>query len=48
MEVQAMEDEGKLGRKRPCDSRPMPIVIPVLWFCNVTELSEKVIKQLRS
>ena len=48
MEVQVVEDEGKLRRKRPCDSRPMPIVIHVLRSCNVTELSEKVIKQLRS
>ena len=48
MEVQAMEDEGELRRKRPMDSRPMPIVLPVLQSYNVTELSEKVIKQLRS
>ena len=48
MEVPVMEDEGELRRKRPCDSRPMPIVLPVLWSCNVTELSENVIKQLRS
>ena len=27
--------------------RPMPIVFPVLRSCNVTNLSEKVIKQLR-
>ena len=30
MEVQAVEDEGELRRKRSCDSRPMPIVLPVL------------------
>ena len=48
MEVQAVEDEGELRRKRPCDSRPMPIVLPGLRSCNVIELSEKVIKQLRS
>ena len=48
MEVQAVEDEGELRRKRPCDSRPLPIVLPVLRSCNVTELLEKVIKQLRS
>ena len=46
MEVQAVEDE--LRRKRPCDSRLMPIVLPVLRSCNVTKLSENVIKQLRS
>ena len=48
MEVQAVEDEGELRRKRLCDSRPMPIVFPVLRSCNVIELSKKVIKQLRS
>ena len=48
MEMQATEDEGKLRRKRPCDSRPMPIVLPILWSCNVTKFSEKVIKRLRS
>ena len=46
MEVQAVEDE--LRRKRPCDSRLMPIVLPVLRSCNVTKLSENVIKQLMS
>ena len=48
MEVQAMEDKGELRRKRSCDSRPMPIVLPVLRSYNVTELLEKVIKHLRS
>ena len=48
MEVQTVEDEGELRRKRPCDSLPMPIVLPILRFFNVIELSEKVIKQLRS
>ena len=48
MEVQAVENEGVLRRMRPCDSRPMPIVLPVLRSCNVTKLSERVIKQLRS
>ena len=48
MEVQAVEDEGELRNKRPCDSHPMPIVLPILRSCNMTELSEKVIKQLRS
>ena len=48
MEVQAVEDEGELRRKRLCDSRPMPIVFLVLRSCNVIELSEKVIKQLSS
>ena len=48
MEVQAVEDEGELRRKRLYDSRPMPTVFPVLRSCNVIELSEKVIKQLRS
>ena len=47
MEVKAVEDEGELRRKRRCDSRPMSIVLLVLRSCNVTELSEKVIKQLR-
>ena len=48
MEVQAVEDEGELRNKRPCDSHPMLIVLPILRSCNMTELSEKVIKQLRS
>ena len=48
MEVQTVEDEGELRRKRPCDSRPMPIILLVLRSCNVTKLSEKVIKQLWS
>ena len=48
MEVQAVEDEGELRRKRPCDSCPMLIVLSILWSYKVTELSEKVIKQLRS
>ena len=41
MEVQVVEDKGELRRKRPCDSRPMPIVLPVLQSWNVTELSQK-------
>ena len=41
MEVQAVEDEGELRRKSPCDSCPMPIVLLVLRCYNV-------IKQLRS
>ena len=48
MDVEAMEDESELRRKRPCDSRPMPIALPILRSCNVTELSKKEIKQLRS
>ena len=44
MEVQAMEDEGELRIKRPCDSCPMPIVLPILRSCNGIELSEKIIK----
>ena len=47
MEVQPVEDEGELRSMRPCDSFPMPIVLPVVRSCNVTELSEKVIKRLR-
>ena len=47
MEVHAVEDEGELRRKRLCDSRLMAIIFPVLRSCNVIELSEKVIKQLR-
>ena len=42
-----MEDKGELRRKRSCDSRLMPIILPVLRSYNVTELSEKVIKQLK-
>ena len=47
MEVQVVEDEGELRRKRSCDSHPMPIVL-VLRSCNVIELLEKIIKLLRS
>ena len=48
MEVHAVKDEGELRRKRPCDSRPMPIVLLILRSCNVTEVSEKISKQLTS
>ena len=34
--------------KEALNSRPMPIILPILWSCNVIELLDKVIKQLES
>ena len=48
MEVQTVEDKGELRWKRPWNSRPMLIVLPVLRSYNVIELSKKLIKQSRS
>ena len=44
MEMQAVEDEGELRRKRPSDSCPMPIVFPVFQSCRVIRKGNQTIK----